>query len=34
MLKHEVAAVVVVAAAVALSLVAQIKRGWRGKWES
>jgi hypothetical protein len=32
-LKHEVAAVVV-AAAVALSLVAQIKRGWRGKWES
>ena len=32
MLKHEVAAVV--AAAVALSLVAQIKRGWRGKWES
>jgi hypothetical protein len=31
-LKHEVAAVV--AAAVALSLVAQIKRGWRGKWES
>ena len=33
MLKHEVV-VVVVAAAVALSLVAQIKRGWRGKWES
>ena len=33
MLKHEVAAVVA-AAAVALSLVAQIKRGWRGKWES